>query len=260
MTPRIHPVRYYQSPRDSTRPLRLVQTRDDLAALELLPALVPGRYAYGEPLLMRPPTGRRGRPRSVDLSLLRAGDRLLMNSRPPLDDDDWGEPRRVPRARNNLEELIFAAVRPYFRRITRSQTRIADDLRRTLPPGFETRAFITYQSRNGPWYSAVNALDGQGFRKPEASRYVTAAFLLHLPKIGPGLPGLLLAFGMDGLATLAWCSILARREAHLLDHEGFVMAELEAREVPDDATDLRFARDWKVEVVLRHPPLQRRAP
>ena len=56
---------------------------------------------------------------------------------------------------------------------------------------------------------------------------------------------------MDGTATQVWAYRLARDHAELLAEPGFVVAELANPGIPDRPTDLRWALDWGVEVILR---------
>lgn len=256
----VHPFLYSLPGKDRTRERPVTATRDGDASRELVVALLERGYRLGEPMLNPPDPEARTRdleelsPREVDVSFVRPGSVLVLTTRPPLDDRDYGNMKQVEPSNTRPERRVFAAARRHFPILARPYAKLAPDHRSRLAPGFESRRHIEFYQHRGGWYKALNALDGEGFRPPPG-RWRTAAFLLRVEELWPEGPGLLAAFGMDSVSTLVWAYRLRRDLAWLLDGEGgplFAMAEMEGAPAPQGATDLRFAEGWKIELVLRH--------
>ena len=93
--------------------MRMHQGRDADALLELLPVLNQKGYRY-EGLLLNPPSEKREDAPVVDISFLSASDLVVLTTRPPLHDIEAGDKRPIRRSFTNLEELIFAALRPKY--------------------------------------------------------------------------------------------------------------------------------------------------
>jgi len=147
---------------------------------------------------------------------------------------------------------VFRIWDPYVEILARSHVKLAPALRPALRAGFENRQDMVLYQRNGAWYKSLNALDGRGWRTWSASPR-TPAFLLYVDELWPGGPGLVNAFGMDGVATEVWAYRLRRDFAYLLDAPVFAMVELEGGGIPERPFDLRWALDWKIEVAIEEP-------
>jgi hypothetical protein len=93
--------------------MRMHQGRDADALLELLPVLNQKGYRYEGPLL-NPPSEKREDAPVVDISFLSASDLVVLTTIPPLHDIEAGLKRPIRRSFTNLEELIFAALRPKY--------------------------------------------------------------------------------------------------------------------------------------------------
>jgi hypothetical protein len=55
---------------------------------------------------------------------------------------------------------------------------------------------------------------------------------------------------MEGNAAVGWSQILAYQHPEWLRDPGFLMVDLVPQPVPERPTLLRFALDWRAEVVL----------
>lgn len=226
------------------------------AALEVLPALLGLGYSRGEPILNFPAETNDGPPAElyhVDLPFVQAGDLLLQTTRPPLDDPFAGGRKHIERVYTDLEENLFKVWRGYFKTCERLWVQLHPDISARMNPGFEDRRSVKFYEKHGAPYRQLNAGGHRGWKSVEAEGR-TAAFLLREREAWKGGPGLVGAFGMDGVSTLVWCYRLARDFAHLLQEPGFVMVELQAKPMPARVTDLRWASDWPIDIALHWRP------
>ena len=255
VTRRVHPFQCFLSPRDNKRPLKLFQLRDTAAALELIPALQELGFEYGDPILNYPPSDGAQDPSAknglleVDLSFVRPGDLIMLTTRPPLHDLVHGDRKQIRRGYTDLEERVFAVWRQYLEVCARSHVQLTKPLCREVRQGFESRRDMAFSEGIMAPYRELNALDGSRRRRPPPRR--TAAFLLRVDSMWEGGPGLLGAFGMDGTSTMVWAYRLARDHSELLAEPGFVMAELEGPPVPPRPSNLRWAMECNIEIILR---------
>ena len=255
-SPRVHVFSYYLSPRDRDRGLRPFQTRDDRASWEIFRSLAAQGYLPGESLLNPPP---RRAPRGhvpfkalhrVEVGFVRPEDRILVATRPPMHDRAQGDRKKVGRGYTDVEHWIFQAWQRFIERSARSHILLTESVAENLKDGFEAYAEMKFREAIGAPVKELTAQDGRGWRPPERP-WSTVAFLLHLPALWPGGPGLINAFGMDGTASLAWAYNLGHDWGQLLEEPGLIVALLECAGGHEGKTDLRWAADWKVEVVLQ---------
>lgn len=157
---------------------------------------------------------------------------LLLNH-PPLPTSHPGD----------LEGRILAAWR--FASLSRVEAILHPTFHGELARGFEDRKHIIFYAREGSRYNELGAA-----RYRSSNR--TAAFLLHLDELGPGEPGYIGIFAMDGTTTLIWAYLLRTRFPELAEKPGFVMAELEMGVIPTRTPDLGFAQSWDATVILQH--------
>lgn len=250
---RVHTFSYFLSPRDATRGVKAFQRRDDAAALQILSALVEHGYEPGESILNPPPGKDVSRKilLQVDLKQVRSEDLILLTTRPPMHDRHQGDRKQVKRGFTDLEACIFNVCGQFIEKSSRSHIVLADSVSRHLTTGFEGLAEMKFLEAQGAPFRALNAHDGNGWR-PQPGPRTTATFLLHVDSLWEGGPGLLCAFGVDGLATLGWSYRLRHGLAHLLEGNRFVVARVALGDVPSQATSLDWAEDWKVDIALDH--------
>lgn len=254
---RAHPLTYALARRAVERTPRIFARRDCTASGELLFPLYQLGFGQGEPIFQQPPVHPPKGPVPVDrlhqveLSFLEPGALILQTTRPPMNDLDEGPRRQVERAYTDLEHVTFEAWKPYVEYLARTHVRLGPQARSQVRAGFQGRREMSFLQRGwGAPYHELNAHDGRGWRKYRGERR-SALFLLRLEELWPGGPGYLCAFGMDGCTTLVWCYQLARKLPDLLERPGFVLAELVLGGLPERATDLRFALDWQIEILVQ---------
>lgn len=226
------------------------------AALEVVPALLRLDYESGDTILEQPAARNQKPPREpypVDLSFVRPGDLLVQTTRPPLDDHIAESRKYIGPTYSELEALLFKVWRRFFKNCERSNVELEPEVRSQMTEGFENRRLMEFYEGYGAPYKQLNACDRRGWKKPVAKGH-TAAFLLRLDEAWPQGPGLVGAFGMDGVSTLVWCYRLARDFDHLLEKPGFVVVDLGLGEMPERLTNLRWAMDLPIEVVLHWQP------
>ena len=256
----VHIFEYFCNPRDRSRKRTVVQTRDLGAALALIGKFSELGYRVGMQVLnYPPPVGEVPTLLEIDCSGMKAGDILITCTRPPLSDKEQGDRRRVPKGYTSLEEVTDAVWRRYFDILSRSHARLQPWLHPLLPSGYENRRDVFFLTNEHANYSMLNACDGSGRRKFREKRR-TAAFLVNHPELWPGGPSYVGAFGMDGHATLAQAYLLRHRHPELLTQPGFHMMELHSVPVSERVPDLKWALEWKLELLFSVPPATSPAP
>ncbi len=251
MKRRVHTFSYFLSPRDTTRDVKAFQRRDDAAALQILSALVELGFEPGESILNPPPGNKVSHKMllQVDLEQVKSQDLILLTTRPPMHDRHQGDRKQVQRGFTDLEASIFDVCGQFITKSSRSHLVLADSASQHLTSGFEGLAEMKFLEAEGAPFKALNAHDGTGWHHQTGPR-ATATFLLHVDSMWAGGPGLLCAFGMDGLATLGWAYRLRHGLAHLLEGNRFLVARVALGKVPSRATSLCWAEDWKVDIAL----------
>ena len=253
MKPRVHIFSYFLSPRDATRDVRAFQRRDDAAAIQILSALVGLGFEPGESILNPPPRKEVAHKMllQVDLEQVRSEDLILLTTRPPIHDQHQGDRKKVLRGFTDLEDRIFDVCGLFIEKSSRSHIILSDRASQHLAKGFEGLAEMRFREAQGAPFKELNAHGGKGWHRHQGPR-ATAAFLLHVGSLWEGGPGLLCAFGMDGMATLGWAYRLRHGLAHLLEGTRFLVARVTLGKVPPRATNLRWAEDWTIDLALDH--------
>ena len=252
MKGRVHPFSYSLSPKDNNRDVRPFQRRDVAAAMELQSALVERGFMPGESILNPLPykAAEREELLQVDMESVGSEDLILLTTRPPIDDVRQGDRKQVRRGFTDLEHCVFTACRPFIAKSSRSHIILEDAMSRHLQQGFGGLAEMVFsQKHEGARFQRLNSHDGKGWQR-QPGPPATAAFLLHVGSLWDGGPGLLCAFGMDGIATLGWAYLLRHRLPDKLEGPRFLVARLGLRPVPRRPTNLRWAEDWDVDLAL----------
>ena len=247
---RIFRLAYHTSQSKNVRS-RIHQLRDGDAFSELAAALYSRNYSYGGLFLNLPPDEPE-RVSSVDVSFLTSLDLLVLNTRPPVHDIEEEVNRPVPESHTDLEERIFQAVQRYFEKCSRSHILLAKPIAKQLPSQFRNRANIMFRQNLNGSYLKHRAYGERLWQKP-AVEGLTAFYLIQVPHLWEGGPGLLAAFGMAGTETLAWNYLLRTRFPHWIRTYEFLMAEVLPAKLPPLPTDLSFADNWDVKPILSIP-------
>jgi hypothetical protein len=255
---RVFRLAYHTSLSGDTR-LRMHQLRDGDAFLHLLPLLIKREYEFEGLLLNLPSAGPKTAP-EVDVSFLTSSDLVVLNTRPPIDDKRARVRRPVRWSYTKLENLIFAALKPrYLDFCARSQVTLPEAIARELKPGFENKADIQFHSSQDSSYLRYSGFEEKVWHKPLKSEKRTSVYLIQLPAIWSGGPGLLASFGMAGTETLIWNYLLRTRFQEWLDSYQFLIAEVLLQEIPKQPLDLSFCDNWEVTPML-YIPLSKKIP
>lgn len=248
MAKRFYWFSYYIA-RKGGRDLRLHQLRDGAAFAELAMVLAAQRYKY-DGLVLNYPSKT---PVEIDFSFLNSNDVLVLTTRPPLDDEEAEESKRVEMSHTTLEGRIFEALRYYFRVCTRSQIALSESMAKCLPAKYANRAVIEFR-RHGLATTSSAAITGYSrtglhWTKP-AEPNLTAVYTVYTPPMWPRGPKLIVSFGMAGTEGLVWAYLLRTQFPELLSSPRFFMAEMSTTPINKSPHDLTFAKDWKVDIVL----------
>jgi hypothetical protein len=250
----VHLFESFYDPRDPSRKRSVTRTRDLSAAWETAAALQERGYVLGEQFFNYPPPAT-AKPKllAIDVSRVAAGDLIQTSTRPPLNDVQQGDRRRVPKGFTSLEVETDKVWRLYFAILARSHVMLHTWLHPHLPAGFENRRDMFFLLTGNSNYKLLNACDGTPRRDFRGGRR-TAAFLVNQPELWSGGPRFIGYFGMDGESTLAFARKLRHECSELLDRPGLHMVELESAPVPDRVPDLGWTQDWKLERIFSVPP------
>lgn len=248
----VHPV-YYPSARNKKQTVRPPHFRDGLASREVERALVRRGYDYGESVLNSPPTPPydESEPLYVlEPDFVTPGDVLLQTTRPPMDDRSEGGRRQIELGGTTLEQKMFEVWRRYLEKSSRKHVTPTRAVRKSMKQEFASRKDMKffYRKTCAPYYE-LNAMDGKGWKRTDEN--ATAVFLLRLDQAWHDGPGMVGAFGLDGISTTIWTYVLSRKYDELLDHKGFTLAEMRGPELPERITDLVWCMDWSIEVMAQ---------
>jgi hypothetical protein len=245
----LHQFLFFSPPDHGCR-FRLLDARDLFGLSLVQHALQAQGCVPKDPILnMPPPNGELLR--QIASVGLRLGSSAIVQvgTRLPLDDDP-SDRKQILRGYTELERPVLDAGRRFFQKLSRKKMLLREELWGLVRPGFESRRNIIYTQQHGANFKELRtAAQGPKQALPPEAR--TSAFLLNT-RLWENGPTLIAAFAMDGMASIVWSWMLARRHADWLLEPGFTMVDLVRGPVPARPTSLLdFARDWKMEIVLR---------
>ena len=250
-----HPFLYSAPRHDYKRLLNLASTRDPEANAQLRIALHDLGYDFGESILNFPPNEcnfdllPENRLTQVELPFVRGEDVFVLTTRAPLSDGLHMDNKKIEPSNTNIERAVFMQFWRYFRVCSRSFVALTEEAASFLPVGKKNRAEMTF-FQQGCRYMYLQALQGRRSpRSPLGER--TAAFLLRVEEIWPGGPGLVAAFGLNALSTLALCHQLRYRCPWMLENRGLTMVELYPTEAPERTSTYEWTRNWRMTPVFQ---------
>lgn len=254
---RVFDFSFALSRHDRGRPLLIHQRRDTLAAMQLVSELVARGYRYGGPVFNQPmAVPSKGPPEKlhqIGLAFVRAGDVIVITTRPPAHDACDGSMKQVERAFTTLEQHAIDLVVPNFLEHC-SREQIVFGLRQFdhLRAGFAHCWGFHFAQRGD--VAPIKEMHGDGKRwKPtQEEAGSTLVFHIYMPELFAGGPACLMAFGMTGPMTLAWCHRLANDQRELLMRPGFHVLRLQPGPTPERPENLQYTLDWPIEPVLMH--------
>ena len=208
------------------RELLPYQLRDGEAALHLVRKLQEVGYSYVGPIINYPyphpiPKGTEPKLIPFDLSIFRSDDLLLVCTRPPMNDIDWGTRHYIRRSFSELEAALFKGPLSHWLKECARHLVLLTDEAAAISPEIAAHKSMEFRQFGGAAYHGRN-----GVRVGRKSPPATAAFLCYAEHAWPGGPGLLTAFGMGGVETLVWAYQLSTRFSHLLCTTPFALAEI----------------------------------
>jgi hypothetical protein len=206
------------------------QLRDGEAALHMVRKLHEMGYTYVGPIINYPypyPIDPGKDPELIpfDLSIFRPDDLLLLCTRHPMNDIDWGTRHHIQRSFTVLEDKLFKGpLSRWFKECARHLVRLTDEAA-AISPEIAARKSLQFHQHGGAAYQAYGCGDNW-VRFNRKSTPATAAFLSYAEHAWDDGPGLLTAFGMGGVETLVWAYQLSTRFPDLLCKTRFALAEI----------------------------------
>ncbi len=256
MAPLVHLFLSFFKAHQANRKIPISLQRDALPVWLVTAAFLALGFGMGSVKLnYPPPPGRKGEWMEIDCSDMRSGDVVLSGSRNSRDDDEDAPRKNMPRGHTSLEALTDLVWRLYFAELTRMVMTLQPWLHPLIRAGYENRRDVQFMQSERADYSLLNSRDGSGERKVKGMGR-TAAFVVNQPELWRGGPTYVGFFGLDGASTLAWAYLLQQRHADLLVRPGFHMVELVTAPIPARVPDLKWALDWKSELLLSVPPAE----
>jgi hypothetical protein len=191
-----------------------------------------------------------------NFSFLR-GDRdvLVLTTRPPLDDERHEDKKFVARSHTDLESAAFESLRRCIQICARNRVRIATGMAQHLTGKAIQKVEMRFHQKNDGRMVEFLAPDQPKPSSVPASEYLTAGFLVHLPKIERYGCELIASFGMGGIETLIWNRIVRNHPQYQswITKPVFVVAELDLRNLPTRPITLHFVDQIKVDILLQLP-------
>ena len=225
------------------QPFRL---RDTAAAHVIGDALMDLGYRYTDTIINWPSSGESIIP--FDCSCFRETDLILLTTRPPMHDRLIPARRTIRRSWTNLEHGLFIGpLSRWIERSTRPEMALTPAAA-AISAEIAKRKSMEFRMHFGAMPRAYGSLTGV-WERFETAPPLTVAFLVYAEHAWSGGPGFLAAFGMDPMATLAWCWQLATRFPHLLCTTPFALAEMKIVSPKEPPTWLSFTDAWEVNLL-----------
>lgn len=242
--PKVYPFLSFENPSDYTRPRR--RKRDVDAVYQLVTWMMENGWKHGQPIYNTPPDpgAKENGLFHVDVSFVRSDDVVLCAGRPEKDQHTSFPRKRIQRAWTDLEQHFFDAWGRFLDFCARDEVTLAPEIRKLLPPGYESRASVGYKQVG----CAYKSLYGQ--RGTLTSDVRTGGYLFYLAELWPGGPGAISVFGMDANGTAALCYRLSRDFSKLLERPGFAYLEMTMAPIPPRPTHLGWADEWRIDKLI----------
>jgi hypothetical protein len=250
-----HPFLSSAPRHDHTRAPNLAVIRDPVANVNLQIGLLEYGFDHGESILNFPPEKvnfdllPEDELVHVEIPFAQEGDVLVLSTRPSLSDGDHGDNKKIEPSNTTIERAIYFHYWRYFARCSRAFVTLTEEAASFLPQGMKNRAEMTFFQQLGCHYMHLRSLDGQRSRREPMEEW-TAAFLLRVDEIWPGGPGLVAAWGLNAISTLAWSAMLRDRCSSMLDRRGLTMVELHPTEAPDRPSTYDWLQSWAMRPVF----------
>jgi hypothetical protein len=232
-------------PGDIAKPSKI---RDGGAFSEITAPLGKLGYEYGTILFNSPFDPKKDKKLGHEhFKFIKPDDLIVLTTRPPLDDQNHGDKKRVDESSTHLEEQVFAEFRKYLAICARSHVQLTP----AVGANFERFDLKFYQHKNARLKSFRRHRESRSIKIPEDSEFAIGFFLrtASIPVYGCGL---LACFGMGGWETLIWNRIVRTRFPDWVSRPSFVIAQFDMKGLPDHPPTLAFADKIKLEILLEH--------
>lgn len=147
-------------------------------------------------------------------------DLILMTTRPPIDDDKTYDRRLIYRTGSPLEVILLDTLSEIFLHSARQYIILADRVVDQIRKGQDRsyRAVRFHVHSNAFICDKANCRNPIDLRARGSQEEATIGYLVYLPHIRgrDGGPGLLLAFGLNGTATLLFAHLLYSKFRHVV--------------------------------------------
>jgi hypothetical protein len=213
-------------------------------------------YREGEGILV---------PGREKFSFLAPGDCLVQTTRPPLNDHETRNRKRIQRSCSHLEKAVFGELRYFFDHICREQLRLSTRLidRLVVVKGVSKQEIVSryhFRQTHDARIARTGTIDfSRRDRVHDTGDYRSLGVFLHLPAIGGYGCRLIVSFGMGGLETQVWNGIIRKRFPEWLDRPGFVLAEMDLNRCPARPETFDFVETVPVRMILDEPFAMERA-
>jgi hypothetical protein len=232
-------------PGDIAKPSKI---RDGGAFSEITAPLGKLGYEYGTILFNSPFDPKKDKKLGHEhFSFIKPDDLIVLTTRPPLDDQNHGDKKRVNESSTHLEEQVFAEFQKYLSICARSHVQLTP----AVGANFERFDLKFYQHKNARLKSYRAHRESHSIKTPEDSEFAIG-FFLRTPSIPVYGCGLLACFGMGGWETLIWNRIVRTRFPDWVSRPSFVISQFDMKGLPDHPPTLAFADKIKVDILLEH--------
>ncbi len=190
---------------------------------------------------------------------LEPGDCLVQTTRPPLNDHETFNRKRIHRSCSHLEKAIFAELRVFFDHICREQVRLSPILvdRLAVLKGVSRQEIVSryhFRQNLDARIARAGTIDAScRDRVHDPADYRSLGIFLHLPAVRDYGCRLIVSFGMGGFETQVWNAIIRKRHPEWLDRPGFVLAEMDLNHIPGKPVTFHFAEQVPVRMILDEP-------
>jgi hypothetical protein len=192
-------------------------------------------------------------------TFLTPDDCLVQTTRPPLNDHETRNRKRITRSCSHLENAIFAELRIFFDHICREQLRLSSRLvdRLAVLKGVSRQEIVSrwhFRQTHDARIARTGTIDAaRRDRNHRPNDYRSLGVFLHLPGIRDYGCRLIVSFGMGGFETQVWNGIIRKRFPGWLDRPGFVLAEMDLNRCPERPETFHFVDGVPVRMILDEP-------
>jgi len=252
-SPRFVRFGYYITGRKDT-PQQIQHVRDGAAFLEIAAILQKEGYSYGSTIYNWPLEETREPGKKVDTSFLKSKDLIVLTTRPPLDDDNAQNKKRIKKSDSLLENKLFEKLREFLKVCDREHGILTETWANKLPPKYLDRAEIIFKQNAGADILGSKAYHDTRMLKKEKTQNKTMFYIINIPRLCKNGPGLFCSFGMRGQEALIGAYLLRTKYwSHLnfsFDNPYMALLEITMGNIPFFTHTLDFADNWHVDIIL----------